>query len=278
MSLLPDQHQTLVVVLLVVGIGALGWAVQPGVATQPPAGSEATVVSIDHDETVPPDGSFEITVETSNSAGTTVAVEPTGFDVDISSDSGTVDGNQIRFLDVSGGDSTHTVTVDIIGGEDGASAEIAAWVNAGDRSDADDVATSTINLGTTEDDTSGSDGTTDQDDTNNDRDGDSDDDDAVNEKPETTEDVESEETDGQTSSSVNENNETMSADEQIDSNEDETTDQVDENTNTEDPADDSRTEGETDSSIPGFGIVTSITALAWYTIARFSRRWTRIDD
>jgi len=281
MSQLSPWYRTVVVALLVVALGAvtLGWGISSVAATQPSAGSEATVVSIDHAETVPPDGSFEITVETSNSAGTTVVVEPTGFDVDVSSDSGTVDGNQVRFLDVSAGDSTHTVTVDVSGGENGASAEIAAWVNAADRGDADDVATSTIDIETIEDDSSGSDDTSDQDDTDNDADEDSDDGDAANGEPETTEDVESEETDEQTSSSANQNNETMSSDEQADDDDESgTTEQVDESTNTEDPADDSETEGGTDSSIPGFGVVTSITALAWYTIARLGRRSIRMDD
>jgi len=106
MSQLSSRYRTVVVGFLVVALGVvtLGWGISSVAATQPPAGSEATVVSIDHAETVPPDGSFEITVETSNSAGTTVVVEPTGFDVDVSSDSGTVDGNQVRFLDVSAGD------------------------------------------------------------------------------------------------------------------------------------------------------------------------------
>lgn len=270
---LTSQHRTGIVVVLVLIIGTLTLGGAPQATAQSTGESGATVSSINHDQTVAPDGSFDITVETTDSAGTTVAVEPEGFDVSISSESGTVDGNEVQFLDVSAGDSTHTVTVSIIGGEDGASAEIAAWVNADDRGDADDVATSTISVSTTEAGDSGSDGTSDEADADNDVDGDSDDDDATNTESETTEGVEPEETDEQTSSSMNQSDETRSADEQINDDEDETTEQVDENTNTEDPADDSGTEGDTDSSVPGFGVVTSLMALAWYTVAaRLSSR------
>ena len=268
-----SQHRTGIVVVLVLIIGTLtlGWA--PQATAQSTGESGATVSSINHDQTVAPDGSFDVTVETTDSAGTTVAVEPEGFDVSLSSESGTVDGNEVQFLDVNADDSTHTLTVSITGGEDGASADIAAWVNADNRGDADDVATSTISVGTTEDDASGSDGTSDEADADNDADGDSDDDDATNTESETTKGVEPEENDEQTSSSTNQSDETMSADEQINDDEDETTEQVDENTNTEDPADDSGTEGNTDSSVPGFGVVTSLMALAWYTVAaRLSRR------
>lgn len=266
---LTSQHRTGIVVVLVLIIGTLTLGGAPQATAQSTGESGATVSSINHDQTVAPDGSFDITVETTDSAGTTVVVEPEGFDVSLSSESGTVDGNEVQFLDVSADDSTHTVTVSIIGGEDGASAKIAAWVNADDRGDADDVATSTISVGTTEDGGSGSDGTSDEADTGNDADGDSDD--ATNTESETTEGVEPEETDEQTSSSTNQSDDTMSADEQI-NDDDETTEQVDENTNTEDPADDSETEGDTDSSVPGFGVVTSLMALAWYTVAAGHRR------
>jgi len=268
---LTSQHRTGIVVVLVLIIGTLTLGGAPQATAQSTGDSGATVSSINHDQTVAPDDSFDITVETTDSAGTTVVVEPEGFDVSLSSESGTVDGNEVQFLDVSADDSTHTVTVSITGGEDGASAEIAAWVNAADRGDADGVATSTIDIETTEDGSSGSDGTSEQDDTDNDVDEDSDDGDAANGEPETTEDVESEETDEETSSSANQNNETMSSDEQADD-ESGTTEHVNESTNTEDPADDSETESGTDSSIPGFGVVTSITALAWFTIARLGRR------
>ena len=264
------KHRTISIMVSVLIIGTLTFGVVPQAIAQSPENSGATISSIDHDQTVAPDGSFEITVETTDSAGTTVVVEPEGFDLSLSSESGTVDDNEVQFLDVSADDSTHTVTVSIIGGEDGASAEIAAWVNADERGDADDVATSTISVGTTEDDASRSNGTSDES-ADNDADGDSDG--ATNTESETTEGVEPEETDEQTSSSMNQSNETRSADEQINDDEDETTEQANENTNTEDPGDGSGTEGDTDSSIPGFGVVTSLMALAWYTVAaRLNRR------
>ena len=269
------SYRTAVVATLIIGIGILivGLSAQPLAATQSPNSSGGGIVSITHDETVPADGSFDITVETSNSAGTTVTVEPTGVDTEVSSGSGTVEANQVRFLDVNAGDSTHTVAVDIIGGEDGGSVEIAAWVNAGDRDDADDVATSTIDVETTEDSTSESDGTSDETDTNNNEDSN----DEMNEEPEPAEDVESKENNEQTSSSANQNNETTSGGEQSDNNENETSRQADEKSNTQDPAEGSGPEAETGSSIPGFGIITSITALVWYTIARLSRRWTKTN-
>ena len=268
---LTSQHRTGIVVVLVLIIGTLTLGGAPQATAQSTGESGATVSSINHDQTVAPDGSFDITVETTDSAGTIVVVEPEGFDLSLSSESGTVDDNEVQFLDVSADDSTHTVTVSIIGGEDGASAEIAAWVNADNRGDADDVATSTISVGTTEDDASESNGTSDESAADNDVDGDSDD--ATNTESETAEGVEPEETDEQTPSSMNQSNETRSADEEINDDEEDTTEQVEGSTNTEDSADGSETEEETDSSIPGFGVVTSLMALAWYTAAvRLNRR------
>jgi len=269
------SYRVAVAATLIIGTGILiaGLSAQPLAATQSPTNSGGSVVSITHDEIVPADGSFDITVETSNSAGTTVAIEPTGVDTEVSSNSGTVDENQVRFLDVNAGDSIHTVTVDIIDEENGGSVEIAAWVNAGDRDDADDIATSTIDVETTGASTSESDGTSDETNTNNDEDSN----DEMNEEPEPAENVESKENNEQTSSSANQNNGTTSGGEQSDNNENETSRQADEKSDTQDSAEGSGTEAETGSSIPGFGIIPSITALVCYTIARLSRRWTKTD-
>lgn len=156
-SHLISQHRTGIVVLLVLTIGILTLSGAPQATAQSTGESGATVSSINHEQTVVPDSSFDITVETTDSAGTTVAVKPEEFDVSLSSESGTIDDNEVQFLDVSGSDSTYRINVNVIGGKAGDTAEIAAWVNAGDRADADDIATSTIEIRTPEEDTSESD-------------------------------------------------------------------------------------------------------------------------
>lgn len=148
MKFSPKKHiittGTVVVIVFVVVILSAPASAQVSTET------EASVVDIRHDSPVAADGSFEVTVETRDSAGTVVAIEPEGFQVEISSNEGDVDGDQVRFLDPSAGDSEYTIEVDVVGGESGDTAEIAAWVNAEKRVDAPDISTSIVRIGDSE--------------------------------------------------------------------------------------------------------------------------------
>lgn len=142
-----QSEQSLIAILAAILI-ILSFPVTNVAATVGTTGEdEAAVIDMKHKSTVSTAGSFEVSVETSASAGTVVAIEPEGFQVEISANEGKVDGNQVQFLDPSAGDSMYTVEVNVIGGEVGDTAEIATWVNAEKREDAPDVSTSTITVG-----------------------------------------------------------------------------------------------------------------------------------
>lgn len=106
-------------------------------------------VQLFHDASVGPGGEFLLTVETTASAGTVVEVDAEGADVTLDSDDGfVVDDGRVEFVDPTAGASIHTVSGNVVGGSDGATVDVAAWVNAGEREDAPAVATSTVALGT----------------------------------------------------------------------------------------------------------------------------------
>ena len=110
-------------------------------------GDPGEITTVDHPETVQPDSTFAVTVETTNSAGTVVEFDPDGFEVDPSSDDAVrVDGNRVEFLDGDAADSTYTITVDTTGGSDGDTVDVAAWVNDQQQAEADDASTSTVTV------------------------------------------------------------------------------------------------------------------------------------
>jgi len=225
---------------------------------------EGTVDAVSHDQTVAADGSFQISIETSNSAGTTVAVEPEGFDVDLSSDDGSTDGNRVRFLDVSAGDSMHTVTADVTGGVSGDTAEIIVWVNAGDRADATDEHTSTIEISGSDSHGStggaGSDDDDDGDSNGGSGGGQSDTDTSSSDASRESDSADEKENTDSTSS----DEETSESDVSADTNESSSTDTVENTTN------ESETGSGTDDSAPGFGIGVTIASLAMvgYLVSR----------
>lgn len=117
----------LVIVASLIGMGS--------VATE--TGGEIT--SITSPQTIEPNGTFEITVNTTDSAGTIVKVNPESGSVDLSSKTNhKVVDNQIRFLDPAASSSRYVVEVDYSGGTTGDNINISSWVNAEQRPDADD--------------------------------------------------------------------------------------------------------------------------------------------
>lgn len=117
----------LVIVTSLIGMGS--------VATE--TGGEIT--SITSPQTIEPNDTFEITVNTTDSAGTIVKVNPESGSVDLSSKTNhKVVDNQIRFLDPAASSSGYVVEVDYSGGTTGDNINISSWVNAEQRPDADD--------------------------------------------------------------------------------------------------------------------------------------------
>ncbi len=111
--------------------------------------TQRNAVSLEHPANVSPDGTFDVTVETEDSAGTVVEFAPNGFDVELSSDDAVaIDNGRVEFLDPTAGDSTYTISADVIGGSDGDLVDIAAWTNAQNRTDADAETVSAVNVGT----------------------------------------------------------------------------------------------------------------------------------
>lgn len=105
------------------------------------------VESLEHPETIPSDGQFQVTVETVESAGTVVEIDPDGFDVELASDDAVrIDDGRAEFVDVNAGNSTYTLNVSVSGGKDGDTADIDAWVNGQTRTDAEDTASSTVTV------------------------------------------------------------------------------------------------------------------------------------
>lgn len=140
------NKKRLVLVLVIPMVIATSGMIGATKGASQPVDADGRIVEISHEQTVDSGGSAEITVKTSNSAGTTLTVEPEGFQVELSSSDGRIENNRVQFLDVSNGDSTHTVEVNIVGGENGDTAKITSWVNADDKTGATDVSMSTIEI------------------------------------------------------------------------------------------------------------------------------------
>ena len=106
---------------------------------------DGAITNLDHPESVPDDGQFDVTVETANSAGTVVEFDTDDTTIDVSSeDAVQIVENRVEFLDTSAGDSAYTITVDVSDTDTDGEIDIAAWVNAELREDADDEATGTV--------------------------------------------------------------------------------------------------------------------------------------
>jgi len=259
------KQMVFITILIVIGtIGMVGTTT----GTSQPVDTDGSVVEINHEQTVASDGSVKISVKTTDSAGTTIAVEPEGFQVELSSSDGRIENNQIRFLDVSNGDSIHTVDVNIIGGENSDTAEIIAWVNAGDRTDAVDVSTSTIEIKGSEMDSDRSDDEDTLDDKSTDETEKS-----TNKTDEKGDQIEKETPQNNTSlsGSTNKknntnagNNSNQTAAKELGQGGD-----LNNSTNSNEP------DKNTDDSIPGFGFLISLAAFAGCGYAMMS--WYRID-
>ena len=127
-----------VVVLAPLLLGAIG-AVE--------ADADGQVVSVTSPETVASNDTFEIVVNTNQSAGTVVDVDPEGGSVDLSSEADhSVVDNQIRFLDPAASDSEYVISVDYAGGTTGDVISVSTWVNTAERSAADDGAEKEITV------------------------------------------------------------------------------------------------------------------------------------
>lgn len=226
------SHAVVLVGLLVLfSVGALS---VPASSTATLTDTDGTVVSLDHPETVSPDGGFEVVVETTASAGTVLAVDPDGFAVNVSTDAADavrITAERIEFLDVSAGGSTYTIAVDVDGGTNGDTAAITAWVNAETQADADATATSSIEL---VDAGEGSGGGT------------------------SPSDTDTAATDPSSDSTDHESDPVDSTDDrEADSVDDGEIDSVDEEANSTDDEEST----ETDDDIPGFGVLTAVVTL-----------------
>lgn len=119
-----------------------------------PIASEQTAntdgeIELTHPEPVSVDEEFEISVETTDSIGTVVEVDTEDFNIALNSESEEkVDtgDNRIEFLDPHANESNYTVSVEVEDSTTGDSAEIVAWVDAEDQTDAETVSTSKINV------------------------------------------------------------------------------------------------------------------------------------
>jgi hypothetical protein len=91
--------------------------------------------------------SFTVTVETRNSTATVIEVTGDAESITLSNDEAIENlGNQIRFIDIEGGNSTYNITVNVENGEVGEEIMIAAWVNDEKKSNAEDVSKKTVNI------------------------------------------------------------------------------------------------------------------------------------
>lgn len=256
------NKKRLVLVLVIPMVIATSGMIGTTTGASQPVDADGSIIEISHEQTAASGGSAEITVKTSNSAGTTIIVEPEGFQVELSSSDGRIENNRVRFLDVSNGDSAHTVEVNIIGGENGDTAEIIAWVNAGDRADATDVSISTIEIKGSE--------------TNSDESDDGD----------TLEDKSTEETEGSTNTTTKEenltenntslnNNSLNEPNNQQSNNKDEsnrsTAKQLDQNSDINNSNTSNEPDEDTGNPVPGFGFFASLAAFAGCGYAIMSR-------
>lgn len=109
--------------------------------------AEPDEIEVDHPDAVGSDGEFEITVQTINSAGTVVEIEPNGFDVELISDAAVqIDDNRVEFLDPAVDNSSYTIIVDVEGGTANDTVEIVTWMNAEHQEAAAHVTTSSVEI------------------------------------------------------------------------------------------------------------------------------------
>jgi hypothetical protein len=259
------NKKRLVLVLVIPMVIATSGMIGATKGASQPVDADGRIVEISHEQTVDSGGSAEITVKTSNSAGTTIIVEPEGFQVELSGSDGRIEDNRVRFLDVSNGDSAHTVEVNIIGGENGDTAEITAWVNAGDRADATDVSMSTIEI-------KGSETNSDESD-----DGDSLEDKSTDETEGSTNTTYEEENLVENNTSANNNSLNESNNQQRNYNSESnrsTTKRLEKNSETNNTNNSNEPDEDTGNSVPGFGFFASLAAFAGCGYAIIS--WYRI--
>jgi len=105
------------------------------------------IISITSPQTIEPNDTFEITVNTTDSAGTIIEVNPESGSANLSSKTNhKIVDNQIRFLDSTAGPSEYVIEVDYSGGTTGDNISISSWVNAERRSDAEDSLSRTVTV------------------------------------------------------------------------------------------------------------------------------------
>jgi hypothetical protein len=118
----------------------------------PPASAQQ-VVSVDHSDSVVPDGDFEVTVETDGTTTSAVEVSGDGFDtglsvVDADGDSASqVSDSRVEFISFSGDGGTYTLDVNVSGGADGDTGTISVYAGGdADENSNEDSATSTFTV------------------------------------------------------------------------------------------------------------------------------------
>ena len=133
-----------------VGAGALNASAAVGTVLEGDTqSSQPQVLSIDHPDAVQPNGSFDVTVNTSSTAKSAVEVSTSGFEVDLSvidddGDNAFRDSpNRTEFTDPYADGGTYVVDVDITNASGGETGEIAAYAGGrANETDNEDVRTS----------------------------------------------------------------------------------------------------------------------------------------
>jgi hypothetical protein len=118
----------------------------------PPASAQQ-VVSVDHSDSIAPDGDFEVTVETDGTSTSAVEVSGDGFDtglsvVDADGDSASqVSDSRVEFISFSSDGGTYTLDVNVSGGTDGDTGTISVYADGdADENSNEDSATSTFTV------------------------------------------------------------------------------------------------------------------------------------
>lgn len=122
----------------VVGLGSIG--VVSGDAT-------GEVTSVSTPTEVDSTSEFSIDVSTRNSTATIVEVSGGSGSITLSNtDAVENTGNQIRFVDISSGDSEYVINVSVSDMGSGDELTVSTWVNDEEKSNADDVVEKTVNI------------------------------------------------------------------------------------------------------------------------------------
>lgn len=109
---------------------------------------QAQITSLEHPQTIKPNETFNIIVETTDSAGVVVEMQSTDFDPQLTSPNAVVsEGNRLEFLDTSRDDSLYVIQVSTNGASEGDVSKITVWTNAAEKADAEDQATTAIEVG-----------------------------------------------------------------------------------------------------------------------------------